>query len=155
MWASKMKNNKVRNLKFAKVANSCLLAFVYLISPLVVIRMFWLELEEGVYDVQADTIAIPIFGFLIVWVLAIPFVIASVFLFMRTRNENWGIFSFNVRRPVISFVTGVYALILAFILCHDFLVSIIFGDILAGFYILLVVYIVLAVRTQFIYFKLG
>lgn len=58
--------------------------FLFLTAPAVVAWYFWVELDRGSYSVAADSIGIPIFGFVAFWGVTSPL--------------TWGVVWFCVRR---------------------------------------------------------
>jgi hypothetical protein len=47
--------------------------FLYIISPCVFAAWMFNELSNGAFPAQSDSIAIPIAGFVVIWIIAFPF----------------------------------------------------------------------------------
>lgn len=66
-------------------------ALAYLASPFLFWQWLVSELEKGSFPVNADSIGIPLFGFIVLWVVAFPVVIAFCFaveIIFRSNEER-------------------------------------------------------------------
>jgi len=75
---------------------------LYLTSPLVEWYFYTTELARGSFPPNADSISIPLFRFVIVWVLGAPVAALLVGFALRDYPGAVSLFAFNRARPVWS-----------------------------------------------------
>jgi hypothetical protein len=79
-----------------------LAAVLFLTAPLVVTRYYYVELEHGSFPIEADSIGIPIFSFVILTVVTAPLTWGVIWLCARRYPGAVSLVVWNVERPLWS-----------------------------------------------------
>lgn len=111
----------------------------WLAAPVVETAYYNIELSRGTFPLDADSISIPIFQFLIGWLIASPFIAGISYWVLKHYTPSVPITTWNKKRPIwTSFITGLFFVFL--LLEGKFLVKS-----MIGFNILDVVYTVVLI----------
>lgn len=54
--------------------------FAYLLSSVLFVSWIYLELSAGVFSAESDSIGLPIAGFVLLWIVGLPFLIMAYIL---------------------------------------------------------------------------
>ena len=77
---------------------------LYLTAPLVEWVYYSTELARGNFPVDADSISLPLFRFMVVWLVGAPIARLIMWFLLRSYPGRVPLFGFNRERPVWSLV---------------------------------------------------
>ena len=124
---------------------------LYLTAPLIEWYFYTTELARGSFPPDADSIAIPLFRFVIVWVLGAPIVALLVWFALRDYPGAVSLFAFNRARLIWS---AVWTLVFGYLVVQEFAFAVASFQKSQPFDVirsLLLVYLMLCLRSSLIY----
>jgi hypothetical protein len=104
-----------------KSSVAILAGLLYLTAPIVEWVFYSTELARGTFPVNADSISIPLFGFMVVWLIGAPEAVLIVWFVLRSYPGRVPLFGINRNRPIWSFVwSAVFVFLVYKLLSFDF-----------------------------------
>jgi hypothetical protein len=134
-----------------RIAVIFLAVALYLTAPLVEWYFYTTELARGSFPPDADSIAIPLFRFVIVWVLGSPIAALLVGFALQDYPGAVSLFAFNRARPVWS---AFWTLVFGFLIFKHLTFAFASAQKLQPFDViqpLLLAYLMLCLRSSLIY----
>ncbi|HLM60641.1 MAG TPA: hypothetical protein VK308_07555 [Pyrinomonadaceae bacterium] len=124
---------------------------LYLTAPLVEWYFYTTELARGSFPPDADSIAIPLFRFIIVWVLGAPVAALLIWFALRDYPGAVSLFAFNRARSLWS---AAWTLVFGYLIVHEIAFAIVSVQKSQPFDVvrsLLLAYLMLCLRSSLIY----